>query len=804
MLEEQKPTPEETNQESAAQPTEESKQKPTDPAQTEHAEAIVEEKEEQTPPEPLTTTGPEATTADAETPAAETEAASAQTEHAEAITEEKEEQTPPEPLMTTGPEATTVDTATPAPETEAASAETEHAEAIVEEKEEQTPPEPLMTTGPDEGEPEQPETPAETGQPSPESEAERQEQEKQENIKSELLKTVLATDLDNFDELLAEVKLPELVLLMEELADEEVKRDTIRKVGKIKRAFDKLYSEALDAVKETDVDNPATVKAKEETQEHSNRFTSALGAFNKRKAKYEEELEAERVKNSKIKFDLLDELRQIVHNEDVENYNKVRSIQDRWKNTGQVKGEDVQELTRSYKALLDQYFTLREQYLDLRDQSRKNNLEKKQKLIEQLQSLIPDEPLNKTLDFWKKTVEEVRNLHEEWKKVGPVPRDQSEIVWQLFKTSTDAFYDKRREFFEARDKEREENLQKKQAVLEEIRELARFESDDIEAWREKSKEMQALQDKFKGIGHVPRKKANKLMKAYRNALDDFYDKRSGYFKELDKERDKILERKQKLFDKAEELKDSTDYVQTAEVLKKLQREWKNSGPDDFREARKLQKKFRKACDHFFKRHKAWIGEQEEREKQALEVKEAAIEELQALLKSENPEQQEDTFKEISKRFTEAGPVPLKQRGKIDDKFFNLAKSYLRLSVEDPVELEKAVANLRYKKLQNTPNSKEKLKRERAKLERQLNEAHEKVVQFENNIQFITPGKKGDKLRNEIQGRIDEAAEKRDKIQEKLKNLKKLMREMREAEKKAKEEAKAAAEGSEPASTEETS
>jgi hypothetical protein len=637
-----------------------------------------------------------------------------------------------------------------------------------------------------------------TGETAPESgenlvaefeEGDRQQQE----IKSEVLRNVLQVDADAFANALEDASLQELVLVMEELAQAEMGRETIRKVGLVKKKFDFRYRQALSETKEVDPDDKEAQVSKAANLRLSNRFSKALATFNKRKAEYEEQLQAEKAQNSEAKRKLLEELKEIVHQEDVQAIKRVRQIQDEWKQIGAVLPQDVEDFFQSYKALIDQFFQLRKQYIELLEQDRKVNLEKKQALIQELRDLVPESIEGTEVEFWQQAVDQVRDLHKRWKQIGPVPKDQSELVWKLFKDATDDFYQKRRAFFEARDREREANLQKKQDIIERLRPYTEFFSESIDDWKRASNEVKGLQDEWKQIGPVPFKKGDDINKTFRELLDTFYDRRREYFRELDEERDEMIQQKQALVKQAQELKDRTDFQETAAKLKNLQEKWRDTGSDEFREARKLQRQFRKACDHFFKRHKAWIAQQKEQEQQNQQTKEDALQQIESQLNEAGKELAEEHIQAIDQqveRFVEAGPVPVKQRDKIENRFNKLLERYLKARFpKDKEAREEHFSDIRVRLLRSRPNSLAKLEREEKKFERKLQEAKEKLQQYENNKQMISPGKKGDALRQEINKRIEEAQQEKEKAETKLEAIKNNIRDLKRAEKQKKQEQK---------------
>jgi hypothetical protein len=319
-----------------------------------------------------------------------------------------------------------------------------------------------------------------------------------------------------------------------------------------------------------------------------------------------------------------------------------------------------------------------------------------------------------------------------------------------------------------------------------VKEIARFSSDDIKLWREKGDELKVLQDKWREIGQVPFKMMNDMNKEFREAVNIFFDKRSEVFGELDKERDGVLKKKEELVNKALELKDSEDWQPTANALKALQREWGTTGPDVFRDAVKLRKKFRKACDHFFDRYKAHMDASKSEEDDNLKKKRTLNDEIGKLL-SDAKDNFEAIREEVETRidaWMEVGLVPIKARDKVETDFERLVEKFYRTLIPNATERRLIIDELRFRKLKHRPNGDRRMDQEDNRLKRRQQGLEEQIAQFENNISFIAPGKKGDELRKQIQDKINIAREELKLVKAEVKRL----REIQKAEKQAKQEA----------------
>ena len=276
--------------------------------------------------------------------------------------------------------------------------------------------------------------------------------------------------------------------------------------------------------------------------------------------------------NLEAKQHVLDSLRELVDSEETQvSMNRLRELQTEWRATGPVPPQHNRSLWANYHALLDRFYDKRGIYFELKELDRKKNLEAKQALSERAQALV-DEP-----DL-RKAVSELDELHEEYKHIGPVPKEEQEPLWQRFKAASDQIHDRRRESVEKFKEELEANLAQKRRLIEEVTPLGNFTSDSIKEWNQKTKEVQDIKKRWEAVGSMPRKQAKRINKEFWSHFKQFFARKGEFFKQLDAERATNLEKKEALVAQAESLRDSDDWKTTGQELKRLQQEWKEIGP----------------------------------------------------------------------------------------------------------------------------------------------------------------------------------------------------------------------------------
>ncbi|MEL6675192.1 MAG: DUF349 domain-containing protein, partial [Bacteroidota bacterium] len=518
--------------------------------------------------------------------------------------------------------------------------------------------------------------------------------------------------------LLTEASLEELITLMETYAASDQVARSISKVGLVKRSYDALKYRT------------------EVAPELGDRFRQALAHFNRLRSAYDKEMEADRVKNSAKKKELLAALKAIVDLEDPTKSEDVRNIQEQWKSTGQVLREDIDSLNKDYRGQLDKFYQLREMHFELLDYDRKKNLVEKEKLIKEAENLIPPEEAREDPQVWKEKMDMFSKIRERWRAIGHVPREEMDRINNGYREVIDRFFDIRQGFMAGQDQVRQENAVKKEEILTKMAPYKEFSAEKPRAWNEASKELRAFQENWKEIGQAPMKVNSELWSRYRDICNTFFSNKSAFFKKYDEFRAENLAKKRALVEKAEELSQQSDWEKVSKALKDLQKEWKTIGPVPERHSNKLWNRFRTACDTFFEQRRSHYSDMHENEHTNLQAKKALIEEVNKIkvAEKESPRKAIDQIKDIQARWKDIGKVPYKEKDKIWEEFRGAVDAFF-----DALSLKKEERNeLRMKAtIDSISDPDERTKNIRARisrLRRKISQSQEKVDQYSTKIQ----------------------------------------------------------------------
>ena len=372
------------------------------------------------------------------------------------------------------------------------------------------------------------------------------------------------------------------------------------------------------------------------------------------------------------------------------------------------------------------------------------------------------------LENIKDAIIQLNELHDEYKKIGGVPREVQESLWQRFKTASDAIYKKRKAYLEDLKGELQQNLEKKRALAEELKPYLDFDSDRINDWNAKTKEILAIQKRW-ALGGLPREHAKEVNKAFWSAFKGFFGRKNAFFKKLEGMRHENLEKKEALVAKAKELSESKEWDKTSEALKGLQRQWKEIGPVPEKHRNSVYAQFKEACDTFFNNRRASQDKAEAQYVENQKHKEDLIKEIQDRAAKGDGEASE--LDDIMTRWNAIGFVPRSAIKKVEDNFAKAVDAFVKSLKLEESEREALVMKAELNSLKKGPNSDRRLNRKESDLRRKVQEVEDNIALMNNNLAFFANSKGADKLRAEYDQKIADA-------EEELAQLKKQLRMVR--------------------------
>ena len=431
-------------------------------------------------------------------------------------------------------------------------------------------------------------------------------------------------------------------------------------VLQLKAAFFALRKDELAKEKEAFVaagnDEAAFVPAEDADEL---KVKDLLNELKEKKAEFNAAQDAIKLANLEKKQAIIEQIFEITSDPDNVNrqYNKVQQLQQEFKALGEVPAPNVTEIWKKYQVVVEKFYDLLKMNKELRDYDFKKNLEIKQQLCldaEQLDEL-PD-----VVDAFK----QLQALHNSWRETGPVAKEIREELWARFKNASSVINKKYQTFFEERKANEKANADAKTALCEQIEAISTEGLNSYQAWDNATKQIIALQEEWKKLGFASRKVNTELFTRFRKSCDDFFAQKAAFFKKMKEELSTNLAKKTALCEKAEALKDSTDWKKTTDELVALQKEWKTIGPVVKKHSDAIWKRFIAACDYFFEEKKKQTSNIHTQEHQNLKTKKDIIASINAILNDEAAEEPATKVRELMQQWQEVGHVPYKEKDKI--------------------------------------------------------------------------------------------------------------------------------------------
>lgn len=581
----------------------------------------------------------------------------------------------------------------------------------------------------------------------------------EENIPSEEIKPEIPEI--NFAVLKTEEIVAEMQKLIETCPTGQIK-DVMEKLPEIfEKQYKQEYEQAL-ADFTADGTPAADFNYKNENKE---KFYDLYKLFKEKRITAAKQIEVDREKNLQIKLQLIEELKELVQKEEALNktFQEFKDIQERWRNTGLVPQNRVNDLLETYHHHVENFYNYIKINKELRDLDLKRNLDAKINLCEEAEKLVENKDIN---DAFK----QLQLLHTRWKEIGPIPKEQQEPVWERFKAATSKINDSYHKFFESLKQEQEDNLKVKEEICGKAAAIAAAEYQGIKEWNAAAQNIIELQEEWKHSGTVPQKERNRIFKTFRASCDTFFNRKREFYKQMLEEQEKNLELKTKLCEKVEAIKDSTDWKITTDKIISYQKEWKKIGPAPRKYSNKIWFRFRAACDEFFNNKNAHFKSIDSEQEKNLEAKKALIEEVKQFQLVDDNEENIKKLKEFQARWNDIGFVPIKEKEAVQEEFRKIINTYFdKLNLDEfDKNLEKYRAKIN--SLDSSENKEFKIINEREKLIVKIRQLENDIHTWENNIGFIAKSNKSEGLIRELTSKIEKTKQRLALLQEKLKAI----------------------------------
>jgi len=298
-------------------------------------------------------------------------------------------------------------------------------------------------------------------------------------------------------------------------------------------------------------------------------------------------------KNFELKIALCEKTEELILEKSViKSFKLLQQYHDEWRNIGPVPMDKKDALWERFKAATDKINERRKEHYKEIQEQQELNYQKKLVFCEKAEELVAELP--DSIKSWQKKTDEITGLLAEWKKTGRAPRQVNDEVWAKFKGSLDTFFNAKRDFFAELKEHQMNNYNLKLDLCNEAEKLK-----DSNEWKRTTNELIKLQKEWKNIGPVPKRHSDKIWKRFRAACDEFFNRKSEYFKDIHKVEAENLKKKEELIEEIKNYEIKKDRNADMEALKGFQRRWVEIGHVPFNQKDKVQAAYREHIDKLF-------------------------------------------------------------------------------------------------------------------------------------------------------------------------------------------------------------
>ena len=539
-------------------------------------------------------------------------------------------------------------------------------------------------------------------------------------------------ELESLDNL----SLAEVLVAMETIVNKEDAGAHFRKFNQLKEQANHLIHDQTEDLKSEFVAAGNPVELFSNQHPSQAKLSGILHVYREKNDEYHKKQEENHHKNLEHRQSIIDSLKNLYTNTEAGTnlFKAIREIKEDWKNAGQVAKSEFKLLNNNYFHHLNQFYQMLDMNKEYMEQEFAHNLEKRQHIIDRAKELQSEPSVQKALN-------ELQYLHKLWKEEAePVAEEFREKTWDEFKEISNKIHDRKSELTEQIEKEQNENLVRKNEIIEEIKKMATaVKETNHNYWQNSIKKVETLRTEFLKLGNVPRKVSNQNWNDFKEHLRNFNVKKNEFYKGLKNSQQTNLDEKLNLIQTAKDNMLSEDWEITVPLFKKLQEDWKKVGHVPRSMTNKVWDDFREACNTFFNNYREKNNATNDNWKENFKNKRALLDELKAIGDEEGSVEK---IEQIKSKWNAIGKVP-REKITINTEFNKVLRDKLKLNKIHEYDLREEGLS------ENQVTDKAR------KIKNQIADLEAEIVKMENNLGFFSNPSRENPLLRETYEKIDD-------------------------------------------------
>jgi hypothetical protein len=300
-------------------------------------------------------------------------------------------------------------------------------------------------------------------------------------------------------------------------------------------------------------------------------------------------------RNQQLKEEVIVKLKALAQNQNIQEIeSELKVLQHEWEEIGGTQQEVWEELKANYWSIVKSLYDRIRNHYEAKREVMNKNLEAKRDLVVKTEQLLNGLLDNNDFKAWEEATQELLKTQEAWKTIGFGPRKENEEIWAQFRGLCDKFFESKHAYFKERNKQFDEFVAKKKALIAKVNELK-----DSTNWKDTSQQIIAMQNDWKKIGNAGPKNEQKLWKEFRAACDGFFNRKEAHFAEADASNAENLQLKQALIQEIEAYEVKEDKQATLVDLRAFSARFSEIGNVPFKEKDNVYNAFRAAMDKHY-------------------------------------------------------------------------------------------------------------------------------------------------------------------------------------------------------------
>lgn len=588
-------------------------------------------------------------------------------------------------------------------------------------------------------------------------------QKELENTNEEVVSEELTSETPTPSKDYSALTIDELMTEVNELIKSEDVFSNAKTIDIIKSVFYKKVNAEKEQKKAEFLADEGVEEEFSYTHPSEKEFKTLFNSFRKKKHDLREKIESDYIKNHKIKTTIIEDIEALINTEETlkGTFEKFKALQEKWRNTGEVSIGYRNDVWKSYHYQVERFYDYVKINNELRDLDFNKNYEKKLQICEATEALLKEKSINKIHN-------DLQELHQKWKEIGPVKRELREEMWERFKNASRELHKKRNDHYVELKERGAQAFKNKQEICQQINELSNEGADSHNAWSKLTEKVQELEAKWKKEGGLKKEDNKEAWKTLRESLSSFYAKKNEFYKAKKVENKEIVNAKTKLCEKAEELiqSENVDWKHHSQQFIKLQDDWKKSGHLPKGLSDKLWNRFKKAVNTFYKNKKAFFADLDKEKADNLKLKEELLEKVKAYALTDDNSSNFESLKQFQKEWYAIGNVP-RDNFDIENTFKKTIDGFYSKMKVDKKELENVRFNSKLERLKEKSNP-IALDKEKQFLRTKINDLQKEINQYETNISFFGNSKGADKLKQQVLKKIQNGYDSIEELKAKIK------------------------------------